>query len=283
MRFYKNISVREICGQIEMCGSILHDREVLIMQNSEFYIDHDGIALHAKLDVPATESKIVPLVIIQHGYTGHMEEPHITAIAKAMNDIGFAALRIELYGHGKSGGTFREHTVAKWVSELLTVIDYAAGLDFAGDLYLIGHSQGGLAVMLAAAMKRDVIKALIPLAPAIMIRDDARKGCSFDIHFDPEHIPQELVMNEERTLSGNYFRTAQFLPVEEAIQAYTGPVLIVHADTDETVPVHYAESAAHSYANAKLHIVAGDDHCFDRKIGEVTEVMTRFLLEVQAG
>ena len=251
------------------------------MKNREFYIDHDGIALHAKLDMPDRSEKKVPLVIIQHGYTGHMEEPHILAIAKAMTDNGFAALRIELYGHGKSGGEFRNHTVPKWVSELLTVIDYVASLDFAEEIYLTGHSQGGLAVILAAAMKRDVIKALIPLAPATMIRDDARRGTSFDIHFDPDHIPGELQMNEERVLDGNYFRTAQLLPVEEAIRSYNGPVLIVHSDTDETVPVKYAEEAAAMYSNARLHIVTGDDHCFDKKIGEVTRVMVEFLNDLR--
>ena len=251
------------------------------MKNREFYIDHDGIALHAKLDMPDRSEKKVPLVIIQHGYTGHMEEPHILAIAKAMTDNGFAALRIELYGHGKSGGEFRNHTVPKWVSELLTVIDYAASLDFAEEIYLTGHSQGGLAVILAAAMKRDVIKALIPLAPATMIRDDARRGTSFDIHFDPDHIPGEIKMNEERVLDGNYFRTAQLLPVEEAIRSYNGPVLIVHSDTDETVPVKYAEEAAAMYSNARLHIVTGDDHCFDKKIGEVTRVMVEFLNDLR--
>ena len=84
-------------------------------------------------------------------------------------------------------------------------------------------------------------------------------------------------MNEERILDGNYFRTAQLLPVEEAIRSYNGPVLIVHSDTDETVPVKYAEEAAAMYSNARLHIVTGDDHCFDKKIGEVTRVMVEFL------
>ena len=32
------------------------------MKNREFYIDHDGIALHAKLDMPDRSEKKVPLV-----------------------------------------------------------------------------------------------------------------------------------------------------------------------------------------------------------------------------
>ena len=251
------------------------------MRNSEFYIDHDGIALHAKLDLPETEKERYPLLILQHGYTGHMEEAHIIGIAQAAVREGFAVMRTELYGHGKSGGSFREHTVVKWVEELLAVIDYARGLDFADGLYLAGHSQGGLAVMLAAALKRDVLDGLIALAPAVVIRDDAREGVHFGASFDPEHIPDELVVSEDRVLSGNYFRVAQLLPVEEAIRMYRGRVLIVHADTDESVPVSYAYEAARQYHDPKLVIVEGDTHCYDHKLGEVTRAVTDFLQEAE--
>ena len=41
----------------------------------------DGIRLNAKLEKPAgyTDGTKVPLVIIIHGFTGHMEERHILA------------------------------------------------------------------------------------------------------------------------------------------------------------------------------------------------------------
>ena len=247
------------------------------MKNREFYIDHDNIPLHAKLDFPADPKEKYPLLIIEHGYTGHMEERHIVGIAKAANEIGFAVLRIELYGHGQSGGAFKNHTVLKWVDEMMTVLDYAASLDFVSDIYLAGHSQGGLTAILTAGAQRDRIKALIPLAPAIIIRDAALQGTTFGVRFDPEHIPDEIVMDEVHTLSGDYFRAAQMLPVEEAIRRYDRPVLIVHADTDESVPVSYAEWAAGLYKDCTLKIIEGDTHCYDRKLEEVLESVTTFL------
>ena len=42
----------------------------------EFYIDCDGIRLHSKLDKPQGKDKC-PLCILIHGFSGHMEEPHI--------------------------------------------------------------------------------------------------------------------------------------------------------------------------------------------------------------
>lgn len=48
---------------------------------------------HAKLDMPEEKEKC-PLVIVFHGLTGNMEERHITAVSSAMNEIGFATLRV---------------------------------------------------------------------------------------------------------------------------------------------------------------------------------------------
>ena len=75
----------------------------------EFYIESDGIKLHAKLDKPEGVDK-GPLCILIHGFTGHMEEEHLLAATKAFLDIGVMVLRVEMYGHGMSGGIFRDHT-----------------------------------------------------------------------------------------------------------------------------------------------------------------------------
>ena len=249
----------------------------------EYYISDDGIQLHAKLDMPddAGSGGKYPLVIVVHGYTGHMEEPHIIGVAEAARAAGFATLRVEMYGHGKSGGTFRDHTLYKWVSNMLTVVEHARGLDFATDLYLCGHSQGGLLVMLIAGMCPDRIKALIPLSPAWMIPECARAGEVLGDPVDPVNIPDEFIQDKEHLLSGNYVRVAQTIHVEDEIARYDGPVLIVHGDEDESVPYEYGVRAAELYKNAKLVTIAGDNHCYDYHLDLVNEAVTDFLTEMK--
>ncbi len=157
----------------------------------EFFIPSDGIKLHAKLEKPRNTEKC-PLAIVIHGFTGHMEERHILAVSQAMNGMGVATLRVEMYGHGQSEGRFEDHTLYKWVTGALAVVDYAKTLEFVDSLYLCGHSQGGLLTMLVAGMKRDDFKAIIPLAPAWMIPDGARQGNLVGQSFDPEHIPETI-------------------------------------------------------------------------------------------
>lgn len=244
-------------------------------------ITDDGIRLNAELEKPDGVSGKCPLCIVIHGFTGHMDEEHILGTARAIRAAGIATLRVNMYGHGNSGGTFQEHTLYKWLTNAMTVIDYARSLDFVTELYLCGHSQGGLLVILAAALKHDVIDALIPMAPAVSIPDRARKGNLFRVGFDPENIPDVLHLNYGRTLSGNYVRVAQTIHVEEAVDRYTGPVLIIHGDADESVPIEDGIRTANRYRNCTLRVIPGDTHCYDYHLDQVEEVLTDWLTKLR--
>lgn len=240
----------------------------------EFYIDCDGIKLHAKLDKPEGFDK-GPLCVLIHGFTGHMEEDHIIAAQEAFNESGLAVLRVEMYGHGKSGGEFRKHTLYKWVTNALAAVEYAKGLDFVTDLYLSGHSQGGLLTMLVGGMRPDDFKAIIPLSPAWMIPGGAREGTLLGTDFDPLHIP-EVLHGWDLDLDGDYVRVAQTIHVEDEIERYTGPVLVVHGDADETVPYSYGVKAAELYKDAVLSTVKGADHCFNGHMQDLKDAIKAF-------
>ena len=244
------------------------------------YILDDGIKLNAKLDMPENGADKCPLCLVFHGFTGHIEEEHIVKVAKAMNEVGVATLRVDLFGHGKSDGEFKNHNLYKWLNNILAVVDYAKSLDFVTDIYMCGHSQGGLAVTLAAAMEQDVVKALIPLSPAYVIIKGAKEGELLGQPFDPVNIPDELISWDGLTLSGNYIRVAQTIDLDGAIAKYTGPVLLVHGDEDEAVPVEFSIEAAKKFANARLELIKGDNHCYDRHLDQVTDVVKDFLMNL---
>ncbi len=254
------------------------------MNNKEFYIENDGRKIHCKLEYPETlktsEDKC-PLMIWVPGFTGHIEEAHMVGIARHVVSLGYAVMRVELYGHGKSDGEFQNHTILKWIDQMLTVVDYAAELPFVSDLYLAGHSQAGLLTIILGAMEQDRVKAILPLAPAIVIRDAANEGIMFGAKFNPKNIPGKIDMGDGRMLLSNYFRVAQLLPVEECIRRFDKPVLIVHGDEDDAVPVEYAYEAAKLYQNCTLKIIKGDNHCYDNHLDEACKAVAEFLEKVQ--
>lgn len=252
----------------------------------EFYITSDYQQIHAKLEMPEgappeRSGEKCPLAIMIHGFTGHMEEKHLIAICESIRKVGIATLRVDMYGHGKSSGSFKEHTLLKWIEGGLEVIHFAKKLDFVTDLYLLGHSQGGLMAMLLAGMMPDDLKALIPLAPAWMIPDAARAGNLAAAEFDPDHIPDELVIWGGKILGGDYARTAQLIHPEDMIAKYHGPVMIIQGSGDALVPMAYAEKAAELYENSELVVIPDDTHGFDLHLDQVTSAVEDFLMELK--
>ncbi len=240
------------------------------------YIYDDKTKLNAFLDMPKNGAKKCPLCVIIHGFTGHGEERHIVATQEAMNEIGIATLRVEMYGHGHSEGEFRNHTLHKWISNALAAFDYVRTLDFVTEVYLAGHSQGGLLSMLVAPMERDLIKILIPMSPAICIPKGARAGNLLGIPFDPVNIPKELAW-DDRTLDGNYIRVAQSIDSDKAIEGYTGKVLLIHGDADEVVPYEDSVDAAKKYKNCEFVTIKGDNHCYDYHLDEVVDALKKYM------
>ena len=62
------------------------------------YIQDDGIRLNAALEMPEgwQPGQKCPLAVVIHGFTGHIEEPHILAVSRAINAVGFATLRADM-------------------------------------------------------------------------------------------------------------------------------------------------------------------------------------------
>ena len=138
----------------------------------EFYITSDGIKLHAKLN-RVGEGKS-PLCILIHGFTGHMEEDHIIAAQKAMNEADVSVLRVEMFGHGKSDGEFKDHTLYKWVTNALAVVKYAKELDFVTD-----HGVGLLLQIVHLSL--PTLRHLVELLVGHLIRRDILEDI-FHIH-----------------------------------------------------------------------------------------------------
>ncbi len=235
----------------------------------------DGIQLNAVLEKPEGVD-FCPLVILLHGFTSAMDRPHNLLAAAAMRDAGFATLRFDLYGHGTSGGEFRKHTIWKWISNTMAVIDHCLELGYT-EVYLSGHSQGGLVAALVAGMETDRIRGLILRAPAFMIPQCARDGNLLGQRIDPDHIPDSLPTIKGLTLDGNYVRVAQTIRVEDAADRFRNPILILHGDEDDTVPLADSHRMAQLYRNCELTVIAGETHHFDRHPDQMQEAIRTWL------
>ena len=247
-------------------------------------IPDGGIILSAVLETPdgLPETERCPLVILLHGFGSAKNRIHTIQAAEAMRDRGFATLRLDLFGHGESGGEFRQHTLHRWIANTLAAVDFVRNMGYT-NLYLSGHSQGGLAAALAAGMETDRIRGLVLRAPGFMIPRGARKGELLGFRFDPDHIPDTVDLPQGVTLDGNYIRVAQTVHAEEAVDRFKGPVLIIHGDEDDVVPLKDSREAAARYADCELAVMEGETHHFDRRPEEMQRLIRDFMSRLREG
>ena len=99
---------------------------------------------------------------------------------------------------------------------------------------------------------------------------------------NPHHVPDEIPLYGGLVLSGNYVRMAQTVHVEDAIDRFPGPVLILHGDEDDMVPLQDSVDAAKRYRDARLEVMRGETHHFDRH-PEIMKDLIRSWLISQSG
>ncbi len=196
------------------------------------------VTLTGELNVPAEG---VPLVVLCHGIPLSRpdgSDPGYPALARALADSGSATLFVNFRGTGDSSGDF---CMGGWYEDLVEVVGFArSGLRERFDgLYLAGFSAGGALAIRYAAEHGDVDGVAAFAAPARLTEVFPRTHClSFlevardvgiikDLSFPP--TPDWFYDDVEKHDALDF--VAGVSPI---------PLLLVHGDQDETVPVEQA-------------------------------------------
>lgn len=260
-------------------------RSIRIIQKEKFAMDveikRDGLTLRGTLIKP--KAKEFNLVVLMHGFTsnrGIEPEQLLYQLAQRFEAEGMATLRFDFNGHGQSDGRFQDMTVLNEIGDGKAILDYARNIKGVKNLYLVGHSQGGVVASMIAGYYHEKIDKLALLAPAATLRDDALKGNTQGYTYDPQNIPDTLAIKKGLTLGGFYLWTAQTLPIYDVAKEYTGPVCLVHGLKDTVVDKIASTRYDDVYQNDQLHLLDDADHGFS--IGnsrqEALNITTEFLL-----
>ena len=230
----------------------------------EITIKRDGLNLHGLLEGTETlENETVAILL--HGFKddlGYDETKLLPMLAKKLNQAGLPTLRVDFDGCGKSDGSFADMTVLGELLDGMKIIEFARNQIKAKHIYLVGHSQGGVVSSMLAAYYRDVIEKLVLLAPAATLKEDALKGNCQGSSFDPNHIPASVDVSGF-TVGGNYFRTAQLLPIYDTAKHYDGPVLLIHGTADQVVSPDASRKYHEILPQSVLHLIDGTGHLLD--------------------
>jgi esterase/lipase len=221
-----------------------------------------------------------PAIAMFHGFTGHKSETHrlFVRIARALCSAGFVVLRFDFRGSGDSDGDFEEMTVAGELSDAEQAITFLSGLPEVDDktVGVIGLSMGGRVAAILTSKDSRVKFAVLYSAALAPLKQRFWQG------LNSETIGK-LEKGEAVQLNGGWYMKKPFFDTlddtvpHEVMSRIRVPVLIVHGDSDQTVPL---EGAMKGYEIVKdlnskneLYIVKGGDHVFSTRehTQEVTE------------
>ncbi|AHA97996.1 alpha/beta hydrolase [Lactobacillus johnsonii] len=222
-------------------------------------LERDGLQLVGTREEPFGE--IYDMAIIFHGFTANRNTSLLREIANSLRDENIASVRFDFNGHGDSDGKFENMTVLNEIEDANAILNYVKTDPHVRNIYLVGHSQGGVVASMLAGLYPDLIKKVVLLAPAATLKGDALEGNTQGVTYNPDHIPDRLPF-KDLTLGGFYLRIAQQLPIYEVSAQFTKPVCLIHGTDDTVVSPNASKKYDQIYQNSTLHLIEGADHCF---------------------
>ena len=214
------------------------------------------------------EGENLPVAIVCHGFMAWQDT--VRHYAKELARMGYCAYCFDFCGgsvmkKGKSDGETTDMSVLTEVQDLEAVIGCVQSLPYnSKELLLMGCSQGGFVSALVAAKHPELVNKLVLFYPALCIPDDARAGKMMFARFNPKNIPERINCGPMKLGRCYPADVIDMDPIEE-IKPYHGPILIVHGTDDKIVKLDYSRKAQRAYPNAKLHIIEGGAHGFNKK------------------
>ena len=196
-------------------------------------------------------------VILCHGMDSEKNSEKLIYLARQLAEQGILALRFDFSYVGESSGRFADITYSGEVDDLRAA--YALIQSHRpGKTAIFGSSMGGTIALLFAAEEQS-ISALVTLAAPL----------------HPEHFPQRILSSEQlqqwrargftmyngRRLNVSLLEDLEQLNVKDAAKHILCPVLVLHGDADEVVPVGEAYELDACLPHSKrLLIFEGADH-----------------------
>ncbi len=203
-------------------------------------------------------------VVILHGAGSGKENHH--DFARLAIASGLGAVCFDQRGHGASLGRL-DTRAAQDVATMADLLRECLG-DPQARIALRGSSMGGyLAVVCAEPARASAVVAICP-APAELLRTGLRRG-ALDFSADADGLDAFLAEHD----------------LETAAAALEVPVLILHAEGDERVPVNVSRELAGTLRSpaSRLIVVPGGHHRSVQHDSDLQAVSLRFIERALAG
>jgi uncharacterized protein len=220
-------------------------------------------------------------VVFGHCFTCSRHTRIIRQICSELAEKDVLALRFDFSGNGQSEGEFSASNYSKQIAEM-QIATGVIGEKGARRIGLAGHSMGAVIAVLTAARSK-IVKAVCTLA--------GRLSGLNATHFFSEKQLKELEdtgrvsfnsRGRSLNLSTEFFTDAKSYDLPETIKSLKTPLMVVHGDADEIIPVQDAYLAkTYNPECTELVVISGADHMFSAEMHrtQVSKLVVKWFKE----
>lgn len=246
----------------------------------EFNLYRDNIKIHGELHLPEGEGPF-PVVVLANGFASTFS--YQREYVRRLNEKGISAVIFDFIGTdgaSRSGGTGMDRSLLNHAADLNLVMDEITTwpeID-SSRLFLWGHSFGGLVTTYVAGQRSEDIQGVILLEPSYLIADQYKE-------MFPEGTEIPVVVVEPIPVSKRFVEEIIDFDLNATMQKYQNEVIIfqgtVHSDEELAEMNKYFSKAVETFPNAKLVMIEGADHYFEKEPGaEMTGLAIEFIEDI---
>lgn len=225
-----------------------------------WHIKNGRETIYGHIHMPKNYKGKMKVAILSHGLGGNYEQ--MEPYAKNLAHKGYFTFTYDFPGGSIGGQSIgRKSTQMSIFTEerdLLAVIKAVSNRQdvIRNHILLVGASQGGAVSALTASRHSKNIDALVLMYPAFSITANAQR--QYKSYND---VPKEVDLFGF-SLGKIYFKHLFNMDITQAATKFSGPVLIVHGQQDDIVPIHYSRQAAHNFKYAQFKVLPNAGHDF---------------------
>lgn len=195
-----------------------------------------------------------------------------------LNSEGIAVAAFDCRGNAPtstiSDGKFIEMTVSSCKADIKTVSDFISAYQMVDseNLFIMGHSLGGLNSALVAAENPDLFKGMIGYDPAYQMPDESRKLFSEE---------PETYIFDGAEIGEPFAKELMAIDLTESIKSYNGNTIILTGTGEAiySIAPEIMDAAAEALPNGELIVVEGADHYFNENFEELIQYTVDFVKE----
>ncbi len=215
-------------------------------------------------------------VVLGHCFTCSRHTSVLREIAKALAQNNIAALRFDFSGNGQSEGDFSQSSYTKHIHEIIKAAGFIRDQG-AVKIGMGGHSMGASIAILAASRIQKVF-GIAAIAGRVGISDTSPVFTKSQLDILREKGKISFVSRgRSLVLTKHFFDDMKKYSIPETIKNMKIPMMVIHGDKDEIIPVTHGFEAKRMNPDIELKIIEGAGHMFVSKFHR--KIIAKSLLE----